>query len=43
MILIMQMLIERNGSIDQLDFAAKIHGWMNHGFQELGDLGMVVK
>ena len=40
MLLIMLMLTEKGGKIDQLDFAAKIHNWMLHGFQELGDLGM---
>lgn len=42
MLLIMMMLTEKGGKIDQLDFAAKIHNWMLHGFQELGDLGMRV-
>lgn len=39
MLLIMLMLIEKEGQVDQLDFAAKIHNWMLHGFQEFGDIG----
>ena len=39
MLLIMLMLIEKNGRVDQLDFAAKIHNWMCRGFAELGDVG----
>lgn len=39
MLLIMLMLIEKNGRVDQLDFAAKLHNWMCHGFAELGDVG----
>ena len=39
MLLIMMMLIERNGQVDQLDFAKRIHNWMTSGFKELGDIG----
>lgn len=35
----MLMIIEKRGEVDQLDFAAKIHNWMLHGFEELGDVG----
>ena len=41
MLLIMLMLIERNGGVDQRDFAARLHNWMLHGFKEFGDLGMI--
>ena len=43
MLLIMMMLIEKGGKVDQLDFAAKVHNWMLHGFEEFGDLGMLCK
>lgn len=39
MLLIMLMLIEKKGRVDQLDFAARLHHWMRHGFTEFGDLG----
>lgn len=39
MLLIMMMVIERNGRVDQVDFAKRLHGWMSAGFKELGDLG----
>lgn len=39
MLLIMLMLIERNGEVSQKDFAARVHNWMLHGFKEFGDLG----
>ena len=39
MLLIMLMLIEKKGKVDQLDFAARLHNWMLHGFAEFGDLG----
>lgn len=42
MLLILLMLIEKGGKVDQLDFAAKIHNWMLHGFEEFGDLGKQV-
>lgn len=40
MLLILLMLIEKNGKVDQLDFATRIHNWMKHGFEELGDIGI---
>jgi len=39
MLLILQMIVERGGSVDGLDFARRIHGWMKHGFPEFGDVG----
>lgn len=39
MLLIMLMLIENKGRVDQLDFASRLHNWMCHGFTEFGDLG----
>lgn len=39
MILIMESLIEHNLNVDPLDFAKRLHHWMKHGFEELGDLG----
>lgn len=39
MILIMQSLVDKNGEIDPLDFAKKLHKWMKEGFKELGDRG----
>ena len=36
MLLILLMLVEKNGEVDRLDFAAKLHNWMCMGFEELG-------
>ncbi len=40
MLLIMLMLIERNGEVDQKDFAGRLNNWRLHGFTEFGDQGM---
>ena len=42
MLLIMLMLIERHGEVNQKDFAARLHNWMLHGFKEFGDLGVYI-
>ena len=42
MLLILLMLIDKQGKVDQLDFAARLHNWMLHGFKEFGDLGKQV-
>lgn len=39
MLLIMLMVIDRNGGLDQVDFASRLHNWMCSGFKEFGDLG----
>jgi hypothetical protein len=39
MLLILMMVVEKNGGVDKLDFAAKLHNWMCNGFKELGDYG----
>ena len=41
MLLILQMIVEKHGQVDIIDFARRMHNWMNHGFQELGDIGSV--
>ena len=38
MILILQSILDKDGSVDRLDFAAKIKGWKDHGFPELGKI-----
>lgn len=42
MLLIMLMLTELNGKVDQLDFASRMYNWMRHGFKELGDIGNII-
>ena len=39
MLLILQMIVEKDGKVDKLDFAKRLHHWMQHGFQELEDVG----
>ncbi len=39
MLLILQMILDRNGGVDKLDFAKRIQNWRSHGFSEFGDLG----
>lgn len=28
-----------HGRVDKMDFATRLHNWMKHGFEELGDIG----
>jgi ADP-ribosylglycohydrolase len=37
MILIMETILELDGSLDERRYAAKLLRWINHGFPELGD------
>jgi hypothetical protein len=39
MLLILQMIVEKGGQVDVLDFASRLHTWMSQGFKELGDIG----
>ena len=39
MLLILQMIVEKGGKVDVLDFASRLHTWMTQGFKELGDIG----
>ena len=39
LLLILQMIVDLNGTVDKVDFARRIQNWMIHGFQELGDIG----
>lgn len=39
MLLIMLSIIDKNGIVDEKDFAARLHNWMLKGFSELGDHG----
>ena len=39
MLLILMMLVENKGRVNQLDLAAKLKDWMHHGFKDLGDYG----
>ena len=39
MLLILQMIVEKDGEVDVLDFASRLHTWMTQGFKELGDIG----
>ena len=39
MLLILQMIVEKCGQMDVVDFANRLHTWMKQGFKELGDIG----
>ena len=39
MLLILQMILDRDGGVDKLDFAKRIQNWRSHGFSEFGDRG----
>ena len=39
MLLIMLSIIANEGRVDHIDFAQRIHKWMNEGFKEFGDIG----
>lgn len=39
MLLILQMIVERKGSVDKRAFAEKMSNWRRNGFKELGDFG----
>ena len=40
MLLILQMINDRGGHVDKVDFARRLYNWMRFGFKELGDLGI---
>ena len=39
MLLILLMIVQGNGAVDQLNFADRLYNWMRHGFPEFGDHG----
>jgi len=39
MLLILQMIVENDGKVDRVDFAKRLYHWMQHGYEELGDIG----
>ena len=43
MLLILQMIVERRGQVDVVDFANRMYTWMRQGFQELGDTRTYVR
>ena len=40
MLLILQMINDKQGQVDKVDFANRLYNWMRFGFEELGDFGM---
>ena len=40
MLLILQMINEKDGKVDKVDFAKRLYTWMQYGFKELGDHGV---
>lgn len=39
MLLILQSIVANKGTVDEKDFAKRLHNWMKQGFPELGDGG----
>jgi ADP-ribosylglycohydrolase len=39
LLLILQMIVERKGSVEKCAFAEKMSNWRKNGFKELGDVG----
>ena len=33
------MIVENDGKVDRVDFAKRLYHWMQHGYEELGDIG----
>ena len=42
LLLILQMIVERKGSVEKCAFAEKMSNWRKNGFKELGDVGTAV-
>ena len=40
LLLILQMIVERGGTVDRCAFAKKMDNWRKRGFIELGDYGI---
>lgn len=41
MLLILQMIVERKGTVDKCAFAKKMDFWRKRGFPDLGDYGVL--
>ena len=39
MLVILLSIVSKSGIVDEIDFAERLHGWMRHGFKDLGDHG----